>query len=132
MSTIKIALAVMSLSFIMASGLSLGSTSVLAQQAGVSLVKDVSIVKNAATMGDKAFSPNPVDIKVGGGVTWTNDDSQIHTVTSGTVGSNNSGSVFDSKILSPGATFDFVFDKAGQYDYYCTLHPQMVGSVAVS
>jgi hypothetical protein len=60
---------------------------VLAQGATPSLVKDVSIPANAATMGDKAYSPNPVEVKVGGGVTWTNDDSQIHTATSGAAGS---------------------------------------------
>src|SRR5439155_2762821 len=43
----------------------------------------VSIVSGASTMGDKAFSPNPVNIKVGDTVTWTNDDSQPHTVLSG-------------------------------------------------
>ena len=92
----------------------------------------VSIVPNASTMGDKAYSPNSIEVKIGGGVTWSNDDSQIHTATSGSVGSTDSGSVFDSGILSPGATFDFVFDKAGTYDYYCTLHPQMVGSINVT
>lgn len=92
----------------------------------------VSIVPNASTMGDKAYSPNPLEVKVGGGVTWSNDDSQIHTATSGSVGSADSGSVFDSSILSPGATFDFVFDNAGTYDYYCTLHPQMVGTINVT
>lgn len=92
----------------------------------------VSIVPNASTMGDKAYSPNPIEVKIGGGVTWSNDDSQIHTATSGSVGSADSGSVFDSGILSPGATFDFVFDKAGTYNYYCTLHPQMVGTINVT
>jgi plastocyanin len=96
------------------------------------LVKDVAIVANAATMGDKAYSPNPIEVKVGEGVTWSNDDSQIHTATSGAAGAADAGSVFDSGILSPDATFDFVFDKAGTYDYYCTMHPQMVGSVTVS
>jgi plastocyanin len=117
------------------------SLSVLAQEASPSLVKDVSIVPNASTLGDKAFSPNPVEVKVGGGVTWSNDDSQIHTVTSGIspaavpAGSNETSGpdgVFDSGILSPGATFDFVFDTPGTYSYYCTLHPQMVGTVTVS
>lgn len=92
----------------------------------------VSIVPNASTMGEKAYSPNPIEVKVGDGVTWSNDDSQIHTATSGSVGSADSGSVFDSGILEPGATFDFVFDKAGTYDYYCTLHPQMVGTINVT
>jgi plastocyanin len=92
----------------------------------------VSIVPNASIMGDKAYSPNPIEVKVGGGMTWSNDDSQIHTATAGSVGSADSGSVFDSDILSPGATFDFVFDGRGTYDYYCTLHPQMVGTINVT
>ena len=72
----------------------------------------------SATMGDKAYSPNPIDVKVGEGVTWSNDDSQIHTATSGAAGSADAGSVFDSGIMSPDATFDFVFDTAGTYDYH--------------
>jgi plastocyanin len=129
MSTSKTVIIVASLFF---AGVLLSGPSALAHGASPSLVKDVSIVPNAAIMGDKAYSPNPVDVKVGGGVTWSNDDSTIHTVTSGAVGSEDSGSVFDSGILSPGATFDFVFVNAGGYDYYCTLHPQMVGTVSVS
>lgn len=129
MYTIKIVIGVASLFL---SSLVLSNFSVLAQEATPSLVKDVSIPANAATMGDKAYSPNPVEVKAGGGVTWTNDDSQIHTATSGAAGSEDAGSVFDSGILSPGATFDFVFDTAGTYDYYCTMHPQMVGTVNVS
>ncbi|HET6640186.1 MAG TPA: plastocyanin/azurin family copper-binding protein [Nitrososphaeraceae archaeon] len=119
-------------SLILSSLVVMSNLSVLAQEATPSLVKDVTIPANAATMGDKAYSPNPVEVKVGGGVTWANDDSQIYTATSGSAGSADSGSVFDSGILSPGATFDFVFDTAGTYDYYCTMHPQMVGTVTVS
>jgi plastocyanin len=129
MYTIKIVVGVVTL---LLSSLVFSNFSVLAQEATPSLVKDVTIPMNAATMGDKAYSPNPIDVKVGGGVTWTNDDSQIHTATSGSAGAADSGSVFDSGILSPGATFDFVFDTAGTYDYYCTMHPQMVGTVNVS
>ena len=118
--------AVLSLFSVLASGLSLGSVSVLAQGT------TVTIVPNSATLGDKAYVPNPAEVTAGSSVTWTNTDSQIHTVTSGTVGSNDSGSVFDSGILSPDATFDFTFDQAGEYDYYCTLHPQMFGKVVIS
>lgn len=65
-------------------------------------------------------------------ITWTNNDSQIHTATSGAPGSADSGSIFDSGILSPGASFSFTFDEPGDIPYYCTLHPQMVGTVNVS
>jgi plastocyanin len=125
MSTIKIAV-VLSVFSVLTVGSSMGHTLVYAQGASV------SIVPNASTLGDKAYSPNPAEIKAGETVTWTNDDSQIHTANSGTVGAEDSGKVFDSSILSPKATFDFKFDQAGEYDYYCTLHPQMVGKVVVS
>jgi plastocyanin len=125
MSTIKIAV-VLSVFAVLAVGLSTGHAFVYAQ--GVS----VTIQPNSATLGEKAYVPNPAEVKVGESVTWTNDDSQIHTATSGTVGAEDSGSVFDSGILSPKATFDFTFDTAGEYDFYCTLHPQMFGKVVVS
>jgi plastocyanin len=92
----------------------------------------VSIVKDAALKGDKAYQPNPITVKVGGEITWTNNDSQIHTATSGAPGSTDSGSVFDSGILSPGGSYSFTFDQPGDFPYYCTLHPQMVGTVSVS
>ncbi|MGC2382036.1 MAG: hypothetical protein WA631_02870, partial [Nitrososphaeraceae archaeon] len=44
---------------------------------------DIVIVKGAATLGNKAFSPNDIKIKVGSTVVWTNNDNNIHTVTSG-------------------------------------------------
>jgi plastocyanin len=125
MSTIKIAVVLCVFSALVG-GLSISNVLVYAQGASV------SIVPNASTMGNKAYSPNPAELKAGESVTWTNDDSQIHTATSGAVGAEDSGKVFDSGILSPKATFDFKFDQAGEYDYYCTLHPQMLGKVSVS
>ena len=125
MPTIKIAV-VLSVLSILSVGLSIGPGFVYAQGASV------AIQPNSATLGEKAYVPNPAEMKAGESVTWTNGDSQIHTVTSGAVGAEDSGSVFDSGILSPKATFDFTFDTAGEYDYYCTLHPQMFGKVVVS
>jgi plastocyanin len=93
----------------------------------------VSIVKDAALKGDKAYQPNPITVKVGQELTWTNNDSQIHTSTSGTGPEDaESGNVFDSGILSPGASYSFIFDKPGDIPYYCTLHPQMVGTINIS
>jgi plastocyanin len=91
---------------------------------------NVSIVKDAALKGDTAYQPNPVNVTIDQEVIWTNDDSQIHTVTSGTGPSDPKlGELFDSGILSPGDTFRFVFNQTGEIPYYCTLHPQMVGII---
>ena len=72
----------------------------------------------------KSFSYNPkeINIKVGDTVTWTNEDSAAHTVT---------GSGWDSGNMGQGQTYSKTFDKAGTYEYYCTFHPSMLGSVAV-
>jgi plastocyanin len=93
----------------------------------------VSIVEEASEMGDQAYDPNPVKVKSEDTVTWTNDDSQIHTVTSGTDSSDPSmGKEFDSSMLSQNQTFSHKFDTAGEFPYFCQLHPTMVGKVVVS
>jgi plastocyanin len=68
---------------------------------------------------------------VGDTVTWTNDDSQPHTVTSGENAQPDGR--FDSSIMAPQQTFEHTFTEgAGEYPYYCVLHPNMVGIVSVS
>ncbi|MDP8888551.1 MAG: hypothetical protein M3M89_02860 [Thermoproteota archaeon] len=65
-------------------------------------------------------------------VTWINDDTEPHTVTSGIIENNRptpDGS-FDSGIMKPGDSFPFVFDKASEYPYYCTIHSWMTCKVA--
>jgi plastocyanin len=95
----------------------------------------VSIVPGASSLTDTAFQPNPVQVSVGSTVTWTNDDSQPHTVTSGQNaqpdGKFNSSPNFNP-LMAPGQTFSHTFAEAGQYPYYCALHPNMVGTVSVS
>jgi plastocyanin len=124
------------LALVVASGaIAFASVSVSAQQSGGS---KVSIVEGASTMTDKAFDPSPANVKAGDTVTWTNDDSTPHTVTSGTGSSDpNMGKDFDSSpglktLLSPKQTFDHKFDTAGEFAYFCQVHPTMVGKVVVS
>ncbi|HET6589764.1 MAG TPA: plastocyanin/azurin family copper-binding protein [Candidatus Nitrosocosmicus sp.] len=96
-----------------------------------------TIVAGASTLTDTAYNPNPINVKVGQTVVWTNDDSAFHTVTSGTVGAADAGKEFDSGLAGPtaltskGKTFEHKFDAAGEFPYHCTLHPAMVGTVIV-
>lgn len=95
----------------------------------------VSIVQGAASKTTDAFSPNPIRVRVGDTVTWTNNDSQPHTVTPGSVGKPDGK--FDSSpglttLLSSEQTFSHKFDAAGDYPYFCQLHPNMVGTISVS
>jgi plastocyanin len=76
------------------------------------------------------YDPKVIDVTVGTTVVWDNADNTIHTATSGSPDTGADG-VFDSDILSTGDTFEFTFADAGSYDYYCTLHPWMVGTVNV-
>ncbi|HET6517760.1 MAG TPA: plastocyanin/azurin family copper-binding protein, partial [Nitrosopumilaceae archaeon] len=71
-----------------------------------------------------------VTIQKGGTVTWSNDDTAAHTVTSGGPTAGPSG-MFDSSLVMGGKTFQFTFDKAGTYDYFCMVHPWMTGTVKV-
>jgi len=74
----------------------------------------------------------PFEEKLSGGeiVLWTNIDSTAHTVTSGNPQDGKSG-YFDSKIISPQNNFSHKFDDLGSFQYYCELHPWMIGIITV-
>ena len=90
----------------------------------------VSIVPGSSSLTTDAYLPNPIQVSVGTTVTWTNNDAQPHTATSGQ--NVTPDGRFDSGIMAPAATFDFTFTEAGEYPYFCLLHPNMVGTVSVS
>ena len=99
------------------------------------LVTSVSIANGASVpTNEEFFAPDDVQVTVGSMVTWKNDDTASHTVTSGTVQNNTPtpDGRFDSGILNAGDSFPFVFDKAGEYQYYCTIHPWMTAKVTAS
>ena len=111
------------------------ATNATGASGGNTTTSSVSIVSGASTLTTDAYSPNPIQVSVGTTVTWTNDDAQPHTVTSGSNGQPdnkfNSSPNF-TPLLNPGQTFSFTFTEAGEYPYFCTLHPNMVGTVSVS
>jgi plastocyanin len=90
----------------------------------------VSIVPGSSSLTTDAYQPNPVQVSVGTTVTWTNDDAQPHTATSGEAVTPDGR--FDSGIMAPQATFEHTFTEAGEFPYFCLLHPNMVGTVSVS
>ena len=71
-----------------------------------------------------AFAPQAVTIAPGDSVTWNNEDGGPHTVTFKD-GSSGSDSIF------PGSMFSRTFEKPGSFDYFCSIHPYMVGHVIV-
>ena len=97
---------------------------------GGNTTTSVSIVPGSSSLTTDAWSPNPVQVSAGTTITWTNDDSQPHAVNSGENATPTG--VFDSGIMAPAATFEHTFTEAGEYPYFCLLHPNMVGTVSVS
>ncbi|MGY5140068.1 MAG: cupredoxin domain-containing protein [Candidatus Nitrosopumilus sp. Bin_571-38] len=80
---------------------------------------------------NSCYIPSLVNIEPNQVVLWDNKDSSAHTVTSGTPDIGASGS-FDSGIVAGGEKFSFKFKKNGSFDYFCTLHPWMMGTINVS
>ncbi len=78
----------------------------------------------AVTIGNFTFKNQVVTVKPGTTVIWTNADDIPHTVTSTT-------GAFKSKVLDTGDKFSFTFAKAGNFGYFCSLHPHMTGTVIV-
>jgi plastocyanin len=75
------------------------------------------------TIDNFTFSPAEVKVKVGDTVTWTNHDDIPHTVVS--------AGKFRSKTMDTDNAFSFTFTSAGDYKYFCSLHPHMTGMIKV-
>jgi plastocyanin len=84
----------------------------------------VTIPMGAQTLGNRAYTPDDVNVVVGDTVTWMNTDTTSHTSTS-------DATAWDSGIVAPGKGFSFAFKAAGTFRYHCAIHPGMIGSVVV-
>ena len=75
------------------------------------------------TIDNFTFAPPELTVKVGDTVTWTNHDDIPHTVVS--------AGKFRSKPMDTDNSFSFTFTSAGDYKYFCSLHPHMTGMIKV-
>lgn len=69
-----------------------------------------------------AFSPQDIKVKKGDTVTWKNEDAATHTIKSDS---------FQSGDISTGGTYQHKFENAGTFNYSCSIHPSMTGTVTV-
>jgi len=123
---------------------------------GVSLLGTIAILAcagpagppQAVTIKGFAFGPATVDITKGTTVTWTNQDTVPHTVTTGTAPptfpplpsgasptpfpslSSGDGRVNSGRI-EPNGTFSFTFSQTGTFNYFCAVHPAMKATLTV-
>ena len=97
---------------------------------GVPSSVSVSIPNGVGTTQGLNYVPVTVTVAKGGTVTWTNNDPTPHTVTSTSVplGASN----FDSGQMNYTKTYQHTFTVAGTYQYVCSYHPWMHGTIIVT
>jgi len=78
----------------------------------------------SVSIDNMSYIPATITVKENTLITWTNNDTVAHTVTSDT-------GIFSSPTLNPGDSFRFTITTAGTYGYYCTIHPNMKGTINV-
>lgn len=105
-------------------------TSINRRDFGIAVVATMLLPVSAARADDVAvhidnfvFEPAQLNVKVGTTVIWTNRDDIPHTVVC--------AGKFRSKAMDTDGTFSFTFTEAGEYKYFCSLHPHMTGSIKV-
>jgi len=97
---------------------------------GIAVVAAMLLPVGAARAEDVAvhidnfvFEPAQLTVKAGQTVTWTNRDDIPHTVVC--------AGKFRSKTMDTDGTYSFTFTSAGEYKYFCSLHPHMTGVIKV-
>jgi len=78
-------------------------------------------------MTNTLFTPSQITVAKGGTVTWTNNDNVTHTVVAdlSDAGGPKSGDI------EPGGKYSFTFEKAGSFQYHCSMHSSMRGTIVV-
>ncbi|HZB00228.1 MAG TPA: plastocyanin/azurin family copper-binding protein [Nitrososphaera sp.] len=94
----------------------------------------INILEGSSIQGSPDYDPEELTASAGAEVSVVNQDTLPHTVTSGTGPQDpNSAQLFDTSLINGGesATLSLAQVTAGQYDYYCMVHPYMTGKVVV-
>jgi plastocyanin len=93
----------------------------------------ITVPAGAATPGNPPYTPTELSVKKGESVTVTNNDNAPHTATSGN-GPEDAGQAFDTSLIMAGAsaTIDTSTMEAGEYPFFCTVHPFMKGTLTVT
>ena len=106
--------------------LSAGAALLAAALAGAAILFPGVVRAEDATVkiDNFTFAPARLAVKAGTTVTWRTEDDIPHTVTSAT-------RLFKSKALDTDDSFSFTFTEPGTYEYFCSLHPRMTGTIVV-
>ncbi len=99
------------------------------------LVGSISTTPGSSAFACKAdntcYLPANALVSAGDTVTWSNDDTVAHTVTSGIFSDGSDGNFDTGYPFEAGSEFSYTFENAGEYPYYCAVHPHMTGIVTV-
>jgi plastocyanin len=93
------------------------------------VVIPIKVSRPGCDIEDICYIPPNIVVEKGKSVTWLNEDSSFHSVTSGFY--PEPSGLFDSGHLDPYESYTLSFDEYGVYDYFCTLHPWMKAQVIV-
>ena len=93
------------------------------------VVIPIKVSRPGCDIEDICYIPPNIVVEKGKSVTWLNEDSSFHSVTSGFY--PEPSGLFDSGHLDPYQSYTLSFDEIGTYDYFCTLHPWMFAQVIV-
>jgi plastocyanin len=92
-------------------------------------ISQASVSDNTVTIKDFAFVPQTITVKTGAIVRWENQDSAPHRIIF--TDPNGRDTTAESGVLSSHQSYSRKFDAAGEFPYYCKIHPSMKGTVVV-
>lgn len=78
------------------------------------------------------YLPSELTVPRGTAVIWEIEDTAAHTVTSGSPAAGGIAELFDSGLVMAGSQFEYTFEDEGTFEYFCIVHPWMIGTVTVT